>query len=369
MDPILIVDDEKDNLEALRRQLRTQYEVTTTESPLDALKLLQKSVFNVIISDQRMPEVSGVEFLEKAKNLCPDTTRVLLTGYTDIESVIDAINRGNVYRYVAKPWDPDDLALTVRQANEACLLRRLIDEKSKALQKTNEDLKNALDELQTLDRSKARFLSLVSHELNTPLTVLTSFVALISERRGSLPDDISKAIASMMKASDRFREIVDEVLTFVRMEADFRLELGPVDVKQGLKDALSELTDTIRDRQVTVRVTVQQPVVIRADGDKIGQAFRYLLRDALTRSRPGTAIEIIVGKEHDEAVVRLSRCGQKVSPEAFSPLEMSSEPLHHQQNLGLALAICRFIVEKHRAKMVLESSHDEQTVISIRFKD
>ena len=112
MDPVLIVDDEKDNLEALQRLLRNQYAVTTTNSPFEALKLIQKSEFNVIISDQRMPEMTGVELLEKIKNVRPATTRVLLTGYTDVASVIGAINRGNIYRYVAKPWDPEDLKIT-----------------------------------------------------------------------------------------------------------------------------------------------------------------------------------------------------------------------------------------------------------------
>ena len=98
MDPILIIDDERDNLEALKRMLRGQYDVSTTESPFDALRLIQSKLFHVIVSDQRMPEMTGVEFLEKAKKLSPLSTRILLTGYTDIESVIESINRGQIYR-------------------------------------------------------------------------------------------------------------------------------------------------------------------------------------------------------------------------------------------------------------------------------
>ena len=131
MDPILIVDDERDNLEALKRLLRNDYDITVSESAFEALKLVQKNDYHVIISDQRMPELSGVELLEKVKGICPDTTRILLTGFTDIEAVIDAINRGNVYRYVAKPWDPEDLRITLRQANEACMLRREVKQKKK----------------------------------------------------------------------------------------------------------------------------------------------------------------------------------------------------------------------------------------------
>ncbi|MFM8314103.1 MAG: response regulator, partial [Deltaproteobacteria bacterium] len=123
LDPILLVDDEKDNLQALQRLLRGLFQVTLTTSPLEALKLISTQKFHVIVSDQRMPDMTGVELLEKAKKLCPQATRVLLTGYTDIESVIDAINRGHIYRYIAKPWDPEDLKLTLKQANEAYRLR------------------------------------------------------------------------------------------------------------------------------------------------------------------------------------------------------------------------------------------------------
>lgn len=176
MDPILIIDDERDNLEALKRMLRGQYDVSTTESPFDALRLIQSKLFHVIVSDQRMPEMTGVEFLEKAKKLSPLSTRILLTGYTDIESVIESINRGQIYRYVSKPWEPDELRMTLRQANEAFILK-------KALQDKNESLEKALGELTLLDKAKARFLSLVSHELNTPLTVLNSFIELLSEQK------------------------------------------------------------------------------------------------------------------------------------------------------------------------------------------
>src|SRR5712671_1325182 len=97
MDPILIVDDEKDNLDALKRLLRNQYAVTAMTSPFEALKKVQQEEFHIILSDQRMPEMSGVELLEKIKNVSPTSVRILLTGYTDVDSVIGAINRGNIY--------------------------------------------------------------------------------------------------------------------------------------------------------------------------------------------------------------------------------------------------------------------------------
>ncbi|NBY19701.1 response regulator, partial [bacterium] len=163
----------------------------------------------MIVSDQRMPEMTGVELLEKAKKLSPLSTRILLTGYTDIDSVIDAINRGQIYRYVSKPWEPEDFKMTLRQANEAFLLKKELQEKNASLEK-------ALKELTLLDRAKSRFLSLVSHELNTPLTVMNSFIDLISESKKELPADFAKAMGSIQGASRRLGEIVKEVVDYVR---------------------------------------------------------------------------------------------------------------------------------------------------------
>ena len=356
MDPVLIVDDEKDNLEALKRLLRSDYQITTCESPLEALKLLTRSPFHVIISDQRMPEMTGVEFLEKAKDVCPLTTRILLTGYTDIESVIGAINRGNIYRYVAKPWDQEDLKLTLRQANEAYHLKKEIELKNVALAKSNEELKRALRELTVLDRAKARFLSLVSHELNTPLTVLTSFLSMIVDAKAALSPDLQKAVTSVSRAADRFGEIVSEVITFVRIESDNRLTLSSVDLEVMTREILKELESERTVRQVGFRGTFGKGISTQADAAKLQEGIRYFLKDAIARSPKGKEIQLDVVRQEEWIYFRLTREGEPVSAEALGALETGSEPLLHQKNLGLALAICRAVVDLHGGTVLREEA-------------
>ena len=119
---LLCLDDEPDNLDALERIFRKNYSVLKATTPEQAFSILDNyPALSVIISDQRMPLITGVEFLEKSITSHPDTIRILLTGYTDIESVIDAVNKGQIYRYLTKPWDPVDLIHTVDQAAEKFL--------------------------------------------------------------------------------------------------------------------------------------------------------------------------------------------------------------------------------------------------------
>lgn len=113
---ILLVDDEERILRTLTMLLRMQYQVFSTTDGHEALKILQQEKINVLISDQRMPTMIGTELLEKAKNLSPNTVRILLTGYADVEAAMDSVNDGEIFRYINKPWGPKELRDTVADA-------------------------------------------------------------------------------------------------------------------------------------------------------------------------------------------------------------------------------------------------------------
>ncbi|MEO1621964.1 MAG: response regulator [Cyanobacteria bacterium J06632_3] len=116
---MLVVDDEPDNLDLLYRTFRRDFKVLRAESGVEALKVLSsEGEVAVIISDQRMPEMKGTEFLSRTVPEFPDTVRIILTGFTDVEDLVDAINAGQVYRYITKPWDPDELKHVVDRASE-----------------------------------------------------------------------------------------------------------------------------------------------------------------------------------------------------------------------------------------------------------
>ncbi len=116
---ILVVDDEPDNLDLLYRTFRRDFQVLKAESGVQALQLLdEEGEVAVIISDQRMPEMKGTEFLSRTVPQFPDTVRIILTGFTDIEDLVEAINAGQVYKYITKPWDPGELKAVVQRAAE-----------------------------------------------------------------------------------------------------------------------------------------------------------------------------------------------------------------------------------------------------------
>ncbi|MGB6168997.1 MAG: response regulator [Geitlerinemataceae cyanobacterium] len=114
---MLVVDDEPDNLDLLYRTFRRDFQVSKAESGFEALEVLEKEgEVAVIISDQRMPQMKGTEFLRKTLPQFPNTVRIILTGFTDIEDLVEAINSGQVYKYITKPWDPQELKEVVGRA-------------------------------------------------------------------------------------------------------------------------------------------------------------------------------------------------------------------------------------------------------------
>lgn len=345
--PILVVDDERDNLDALRRLLRNQYDVVTVDSAFEALKELQRRTFHVIISDQRMPEMTGVELLEKAKTLRPTSTRILLTGYTDIESVIGAINRGNIYRYVAKPWDPEELRLTLRQANEAFELRTALEDRNRDLEAKTSELAEALRALEALDRAKSRFLSLVSHELNTPLTVLSAFLELLVDKKDSLEPEVRQSVESLAQASSRLGAIVADVLLFTRLEAGGVAQRTSEPVAPLVERALERVRGLAEERKLTLTPSLSSGGVASLEADPFLLGIERTAGEVLRRAKDGSKVGIDLAAADDSLTVTFSWTGEPILPEAFEPFEPGGNFLHHHRNLGLGLAIARRALEQN----------------------
>jgi len=136
---IMYVDDEENNLNSFRAALRRDYNVFTALSGEEGMEILSKNDIHVVVTDQRMPHMTGVQFLQHIP-IDQDNIRIILTGFTDMESIIEAINTGKVYRYIKKPWDKDELKITIDNAVETVMLRRNNKKLIYELQVNNEQL-------------------------------------------------------------------------------------------------------------------------------------------------------------------------------------------------------------------------------------
>ena len=137
---ILYVDDEENNLISFKANFRIKYNVFTAISGDEALKVMGNVAVDIIITDQRMPKMTGVEFLENVILIYPDPMRILLTGYADMNAVVDAVNKGKIFHYLTKPWNEDELDKTIVSAYEVLLKKREVDSMNEKLAISNDQL-------------------------------------------------------------------------------------------------------------------------------------------------------------------------------------------------------------------------------------
>jgi len=210
---ILCVDDEPNILSALRRLFRAKgYMVLVANSGREGLEILAREPIDLIISDMRMPEMDGAQFLELVRQQWPESVRLLLTGYADVQSIINAINRGEIYRYITKPWDDNDIILIVRQALERKALEKekqrleaLTQQQNDALKELNRTLEAKVEERTAELKTAHDSLIVANDKLKANfLTSIKVFSNLIEMRGGKLAGrsrriaDLARKIALRM---------------------------------------------------------------------------------------------------------------------------------------------------------------------------
>jgi response regulator RpfG family c-di-GMP phosphodiesterase len=170
---VLCVDDEKSIVNSIKRLVRREdYRLLTANSGREGLKLLAENDVQVVISDQRMPEMNGTEFLKQVKELYPDVLRIILSGYTEVDSITEAINEGSVYKFFLKPWNDHNLKLEIRQALEQYDLIQVNRDLHETVVTKNNELKSINENLEAAVRERTQTLEVQNQALQLSQAVL-----------------------------------------------------------------------------------------------------------------------------------------------------------------------------------------------------
>jgi FixJ family two-component response regulator len=170
---VLCVDDEQNILNALKRLLRKDgYRLLTASSGDEGLRILEQNEVHVVISDQRMPEMSGTEFLARVKEHHPAALRIVLTGYTDVDSITDSINKGHIYKFFLKPWNDQSLRLEIKQALDHYDLIRANKKLQEQVMQQNEELKEINENLEAMVQERTKELEIQNQALELSHAVL-----------------------------------------------------------------------------------------------------------------------------------------------------------------------------------------------------
>lgn len=378
---LLIVDDEVDVLESLRHQFHRAYRVLTAPNAREALELLASNEVHLILSDQRMPGMSGDVLLASARKLQPDAIRMLFTGFADIQAVINAVNEGHIFRYILKPWDAVELENVIREAAEKYDLlaerKALIAE----LREANDRLVKANEELSRVDRLKTAFIEVASHEFNTPITLVLGLTDLLRLSTPDRPDEEAEILRQITSSGRQLSRLVTSMLTLLRAE-DFRrtLERRPVDLPGLILDVIDRVRPFLHARGL--RLTLEAPAELGdfdLDADKVSAALVNLMTNAIkfTPDRGEVALRAHADGP-DWAEIRVEDRGVGIDPEAFQhlfePFFTQLDPSCHssgefgfqKRGLGLGLSIARQFVEMHGGSVAAVRLPEGGTRMTVR---
>lgn len=358
---VLIVDDEPDVVGSLRDLLRLDYRVLGATRALDALEILGREEVHVILTDQRMPGMTGVEFLHEARERHPHVVRVMFTGYADLRSVLDAINEGSVYRYVTKPWDVDELTSVLRAAAERYDLaderRRLTSE----LQRKNADLERANADLVVASELKTMFIRVAGHELRTPLAVQLGLLRLLS-RSAHLSEPGRDLLARIERAGQRLAQRVEQIMGFLHAGQFARgLDRRPVDLAALVRQSAEEVRPFIERRGQELVIDAPDDLgALPLDAAKIGDCLNQLLLNAIKFTPDGGRIALRARRtDEGGARVEVTDTGRGIPPgemgHLFTPFFTGFDTARHTsgqfeygaRGLGLGLSLVRAFVELH----------------------
>ncbi len=377
----LVVDDEPDILDAIQRLFRKDYRVLTARTAGEALDIVEQEDVQVVMSDQRMPRMSGIEFLAKLHQTRPDIVRVLFTGYSNIDHVIDAINEGHVYRYISKPWKPAELRLFVAQAFEYWEGRRERAELLERLQKANERLEQqntmlstANEELKSLDRMKNVFMEVVSHELNTPIAIILGYVFLLrKEIDGKYGKVTDKALGGIDSSAMRLKNISNRIFKMLSSEGPAStLNLEQLSVARFIEGVRKQVEPFLEKRHQTLDVHVADAVDrLCADREKLTDVFLNLIMNAIKFSHDGQTIALSIGlsDEHNDMIAFCVEdqgigISQEDLAQIFNAFFSTFESRHHssgdfefgKRGIGLGLSVAKRFTKMHGGSIEVEST-------------
>ncbi|MCB0700815.1 MAG: hybrid sensor histidine kinase/response regulator [Chitinophagales bacterium] len=269
---VLYVDDESNNLISFKASFRFDYNVLLANNTDEALKHLEaNSDISVILSDQKMPDMTGVEFFEKIRPQYPNPIRILITGYTDIESVINAINRGHVFRYIKKPWTDVDVQSAIDEAHKFYVTTSMLALK-------NDELQKAYNELD-------KFAYSATHDMRGPILSVLGIIDLA--KNADDIEDIKEMIEMMENAMlklDNYIQNLHDHYSIRRGE----LNITEIDFNDIMKD-MSDLYDiTSKLKNVSFDKSVSQEGKFRSDDISIKIIVNNLLSNAFKYQRKNT---------------------------------------------------------------------------------
>lgn len=370
---ILCVDDDRALLNGLMQQLEgffsTTHEIEGAESAAEAAELIEElrqeqQVIDLIIADQVMPGMKGDEFLASVHKKYPDIITMMLTGQGGLDSAIYAINNAGLSKYVLKPWNEEDLKLTIRDLLEK---RRLEQENAALFQELKEAYQHLKETQEQLINSEklavvGKLTAGIAHEIKNQLTIL-GYAEII---KMTVPDNkqVTQYVQNILDARKRILSILDEIRQFAKNQA------------QSYEKEATLLTDLVTatinimnyDKDSKTKTFVKDfkaSPVLKLNKDKIIQVLINLMRNAVQATQENGQLTITVDQNQEHAILQVTDNGCGIPPEHLEHIWKPFFTTKGEHGTGLGLEISKRIIEGHHGQISCQSQVNVGTTFTI----
>ncbi|UZR93405.1 response regulator [Chondrinema litorale] len=384
---LLYLDDEESNLRIFKAAFKQYYKIFTAKSGIEGLEVLKNEEIHLIITDQRMPKMTGVEFLERIIPDYPDPVRIIITGFADIEDIVRALNKCGIHRYIVKPWNREELKLTIDKALETYQLKKdnanlvqelqeinnnleeKISERTAELMETNRLLHDAKEKAEEASYAKERFLSTMSHEIRTPLNAIIGVSHLL--KQSPLNPEQQDNVQILEFSANNLLSLINDILDMSKIEAGkIELEFINFDLFNLLSGVYKTMQTKAQDKGLQFELELDEnlPVNIIGDQVRLGQILINLVSNAVKFTENGSVtIFVKVLNETDSHVMlkfEIKDTGIGISPEMTDKIfedfsQASSDTTRKYGGTGLGLAITKKLVTLHDSDIIVVSKPGE----------
>ena len=383
---ILCIDDEAIVLDALKEQLYNVFnediEIEVAESGNEALEIVEELISDnykvpVVIADFIMPNMKGDELLAEIHNQMPETRTIMLTGQASIEGVGNAINRANLYRYISKPWDKEDLVLTVKEAIKSYEKDDIIIHQNEELKELNAGLEEKVSlrtkELQDLNTTKDKFFSIIAHDLKNPFNTLMGFSELLTENFDSFSTEkIKEYIGIIFDTSKNSYALLENLLEWSRSQTG-RIQVTPekFNLYKIVNENISLLESQATKKQINLRNILSETLEAFADENMINTVIRNLISNAIKYTPIEGSIQIESKTKENAVILTITDSGVGISEENIPKLfrldqNYSTNGTANETGTGLGLILCAEFIAKNKGKIWVESELNKGSSFSIQ---
>ncbi|MBN1115992.1 MAG: hybrid sensor histidine kinase/response regulator [Bacteroidales bacterium] len=376
---ILCVDDEIIVLEALKEQLRKalddNYIIEIAESGDEAIEIFNELVeegmeIPVVIADFIMPVMKGDQLLEEIHKISPITKKIMLTGQASIEGVSHAINYADLYRYIPKPWEKEDLVLTIKEAIKSYSQENIILKQNQELTELNKNLEQKVVErtkqLEELNASKDKFFSIIAHDLRNPFNTLLGFTELIRDNIENFSQDqLKEYISILFESSRNSYSLLKNLLEWSRSQTG-TLKVIPekFDLHKLGIEVLNLLEAHALKKDIEIINEISEGTFVFADYNLINTVIRNLISNAIKYSSKGSQVVFNCKKKDSFIECSVSDSGVGISEQNIKKLfridqNYSTSGTDNESGTGLGLLLCKEFVEKSNGKIWVESELDK----------